>query len=103
MQAHADRALTAMLGELRKLQTVPPPEEEVQRARRRVVGLHLLDHEDLRRRAFYPAWYELLGVGYRFDTRVAELVSRVTPAEVQRVARRYLQHPAVAVVGPQLR
>lgn len=101
--AHTDRALTAMLGELHKLPTAPPPEEEVQRARRRVVGLHLLDHEDLRRRAFYPAWYELLGVGYQFDTRVVEIVSRVTPAEVQRVARRYLQHPAVAVVGPQLR
>jgi zinc protease len=79
-----------------------PAPEEVARARRRAAGLHLLDHEDLRRRAFYPAWYELVGAGYRFDRQVTELVSRVTPADVQRVARRYLEHPAVAVVGPVL-
>lgn len=97
---HVDRALAAILREVRELQARPLQEDELRRARSRLVGLHLLDHEDLRRRAFYPAWYELLGVGYRFDGRVGELISRVTPADVQRVARRYLQHPAVAVVGP---
>ncbi len=95
-----DRALGAMLREVEDLRARPPALEEVARARRRVAGLHLLDHEDLRRRAFYPAWYELVGAGYRFDRQVTELVSRVTPADVQRVARRYLEHPAVAVVGP---
>jgi predicted Zn-dependent peptidase len=98
--ANADRALVAMLRELDDVRSRGPAEEEVARARTRVAGLHLLDHEDLRRRAFYPAWYELLGVGHRFDTRLVELASRVTPADVQRVARRYLEHPVVAVVGP---
>jgi zinc protease len=100
--ATVDRALGAMLREVEDLRARPPAPEEVARARRRVAGLHLLDHEDLRRRAFYPAWYELVGAGYRFDRQVTELVSRVTPADVQRVARRYLEHPAVAVVGPVL-
>jgi len=100
--ATVDRALGAMLREVEDLRARPPAPEEVARARRRAAGLHLLDHEDLRRRAFYPAWYELVGAGYRFDRQVTELVSRVTPADVQRVARRYLEHPAVAVVGPVL-
>ncbi|MCS7235316.1 MAG: pitrilysin family protein [Armatimonadota bacterium] len=98
--ANVDRALAAMLREVDHVRSRGPEEEEVALARSRVVGLHLLDHEDLRRRAFYPAWYELLGVGHRFDRRVVELASRVTPADVQRVARRYLEHPVVAVVGP---
>ncbi len=97
---NVDRALAAMLREVEELTTRPVPDDEVARARSRVVGLHLLDHEDLRRRAFYPAWYELLGVGYRFDARLEQQVFRVTAAEVRRVARRYLVHPAVAVVGP---
>lgn len=95
-----ERAVAAMLREVDDLRARPPSEEEVDRARRRVVGLHLLDHEDLRRRAFYPAWYELLGVGHTFDAELPVRVARVTPSDVQRVARRYLQHPVVAVVGP---
>lgn len=95
-----DRALAAMLREVEDLRSRPPTEEELGRARSRVAGLHLLDHEDLRRRAFFPAWYELVGVGYRFDADLLERVSRVTGADVLRVARRYLEHPAVAVVGP---
>jgi len=98
--ANVDRAVAAILREVERLRPERAPEDEVARARSRVVGLHLLDHEDLRRRAFYPAWYELLGVGYRFDARLQQLVSRVTAADVQRVARRYLVYPAVAVVGP---
>ncbi len=96
-----ERALAAMLREVEDLRQRAPSEQEVARARTRVAGLHLLDHEDLRRRAFYPAWYELLGVGYRFDGEVTSLVSRVRPPDVQRAARRYLEHPAVAVVGPR--
>lgn len=98
--ANVDRAVAAMLREVEALRSRPVPDEEVARARSRVVGLHLLDHEDLRRRAFYPAWYELLGVGYRFDTEVAERVAKVTASDVHRVGRRYLEHPVVAVVGP---
>ncbi len=101
--ANVERALREMLREVEDLAARPPSEEEVARARSRAVGLHLLDHEDLRRRAFYPAWYELLGAGYRFDREVVHLLSRVTSSDVQRVARRYLQHPAVAVVGPARR
>jgi len=101
--ANVDRALQGMLREVEDLAIRRPSEKEITVARSRATGLHLLDHEDLRRRAFYPAWYELLGAGYRFDREVVDLLSRVTPQDVQRVARRYLQHPAVAVVGPSRR
>jgi zinc protease len=101
--ANVERALREMLREVEDLAARPPSEDEVARARSRTAGLHLLDHEDLRRRAFYPAWYELLGAGYRFDREVVRLLSQVTPADVQRVARRYLRHAAVAVVGPTRR
>lgn len=98
--ARVQDAVEAMLAEVAKLRTKPLPAEELEAGKNRVIGLHSIDHEDLRRRAFYPAWYELLGVGYRFDTGMRQAIERVTTADVQRVAQRYLVHPAIAVVAP---
>ncbi len=97
---NVERALEIILREVEDLRKRAPSEQEVARARTRAAGLHLLDHEDLRRRAFYPAWYELLGVGYRFDGTIPDLLFRVRSADIQRVARHYLMHPVVIVVGP---
>jgi zinc protease len=98
--ARVQDAVEAMLGEVAKLRTQPLSKEELEAAKNRVIGLHSIDHEDLRRRAFYPAWFELLGVGYAFDVGMREAIGRVTAADVQRVAHRYLLHPAIAVVAP---
>jgi len=70
------------------------------RARQRIIGVHAIDHEDLRRQAFLPGLYELLGVGSAFDARIPDLISRVTAEDVQRAARLYVQQPTVVVVAP---
>ena len=43
--------------------------------------------------------FELLGGGYQNVNRFAEMVRQVTPADVQRVASRYMQHARFAVIG----
>ncbi len=98
--ANAARVVEALLREAARLGEARPAPEEMDRARQRIIGVHAIDHEDLRRQAFLPALYELLGVGYAFDGRIPELVSRVRAEEVRRAARLYLQHPVVAVVAP---
>lgn len=97
---NVQKVIAAMRGEITKLQTTPVAPAELDRGRNRVIGLLSIDHEDLRQQAFYPAWYELLGAGYGFDVRVAEEISKVTAADVQRVARTYLVNPSIAVVLP---
>lgn len=97
---NVQKVVTGMLGEIDKLQRTEVSSEELDRGRNRVIGLRSLDHEDLRQQAFYPAWYELLGVGYEFDQRIAGEIGKVTAADVQRVARTYLVNPSIAIVLP---
>jgi predicted Zn-dependent peptidase len=101
--ANEVRVVEALLREVARLGEVPPAQAEMDRARQRIIGVHAIDHEDLRRQAFLPGFYELLGVGYAFDGRIPDLISRVGAEEVQRVARLYLQHPVVAIVAPPTR
>lgn len=97
---NAPRVVQAMLAEIERLKTTPVSAEELDRGRNRVVGLLSIEQEDLRQQAFTAAWYELLGTGQGYQTRIVSAVGRVTSADVQRVARTYLINPAVAVVLP---
>ncbi len=63
---------------------------EMERARNFAVGRERLRHERLRERAFLSGWYETLGLGFGFETGLPELLARVTVADIQRVARKYL-------------
>jgi predicted Zn-dependent peptidase len=46
-------------------------------------------------------WYETLGLGIAFDHDFQEQIKAITPADAQRVAQTYLQHPYLSVVGPE--
>lgn len=97
---NAPRVIRGILDEIERLRTAPASQEDLARGRNRVVGLLSIDQEDLRQQAFYAAWYELLGVGPSFPTRLAAEIGRVSAADVQRVARLYLANTTVAVVLP---
>jgi predicted Zn-dependent peptidase len=94
------RVLEGILREITRLQEAPVAEDDLGRARQRVIGVHAINHEDLRSQAFNLGLYELLGVGYAFDFRLPEVVAAVRAEDVQRVARLYLQHPTVGIVAP---
>ncbi len=89
-----------MLEQVERLRADAPPADEVEKARRGVIGRYALAHEDLEAHAFYLGWYEMLGVGYEFDALFPELIARVTPEDVLRVSRRYLTNHVLAVVAP---
>lgn len=97
------RVVEGMLREVTRLQEAPPPAEDLQRAKQRIIGRNAIDHEDLRSQAFFLGLYEVLGVGYAFDGRLPEVIDGVRAEDVQRVARLYLQHPTLAVVAPPAR
>lgn len=97
------RVLEGILREITRLQETPVPADDLERARQRVIGVHAINHEDLRSQAFNLGFYELLGVGYAFDARLPRVVAAVRAEDLQRVARLYLQHPTVAIVAPPAR
>lgn len=86
--------------EVARVRDAPPNAEELDLAKQRIIGSHIIDHEDLQRQAFLLGWYELLGVGFVFDSRLPQFIAAVTAEDVQRAARVYLQIPTIAVVLP---
>ncbi|MDQ7841068.1 MAG: pitrilysin family protein [bacterium] len=90
----------AMLREVERLRAEAPPADELERAKRGIIGRYALAREELEAQAFYLGWYEILGVGFDYDERFSDEIGRVTAAEVLRAAQRYLAVPALAVVAP---
>lgn len=76
------------------------PLDEVSKAKKKLVGNFKLSHESNAEQAFYLAWYETLGLGYEFDSEYPQLIEKVTPEDIARVAEKYFNDPVVAVVGP---
>ena len=92
--------VAGMLREVERLRAESPPADEVEKAKRGIIGRYALAREDLESQAFYLGWYEILGVGYDYDARFPQEIAQVSPADVQRVARQYLVNHVLAIVAP---
>jgi|GEM_PF-2417917 len=79
----------------------PPADAEIQRARSVAIGKHALRHERAINRAFALAWYEILGLGWQFDTLLAEKLAAVTRDEILRVAKIYLPKRVTLLATPR--
>jgi predicted Zn-dependent peptidase len=93
----AEAALTA---QLERARNQPASDAEVSVARAYVLGSQAMDRQTNARQAWYLAYYELAGVGYEFLDHYASAVKKVTPADVQRVARKYATTVRTVIVKP---
>lgn len=94
------KVLSLLQAQISSILTEPPTEEEVARARNVAIGRDALRHERARDRAFLPGWYECVGVGYAFDSRLPELLQKVSREDILRVARlRFAQRLSALSVG----
>ncbi|HEY7650385.1 MAG TPA: pitrilysin family protein [Methylomirabilota bacterium] len=94
------KAEAALKAQLTRIQNEPASAEEVAVARSYVVGSQAMDRRTNARQAWYLAAAELAGVGYEFYDTYTAKVKKVTPADVQRVARQYLRVMRTVVVQP---
>ena len=94
------KADPALVQQLERIRNQAATEEEVAIARAYVVGSQAMDRRTNARQAWYLAFYEIAGVGYEFLDRYAAAVKKVTPADVQRVAKKYLGVVRTVVVQP---
>ena len=70
-------------------------------ARAYVLGSQAMDRRTNARQAWYLAFFETAGVGYEFLDRYGAAVKAVTPADVQRVAQKYLSTLRTVIVQPK--
>jgi predicted Zn-dependent peptidase len=94
------KAEPALTQQLERIRNQAASEDEVAVARAYVLGSQAMDRRTNARQAWYLAFYEVAGVGYEFLDRYAADVKKVTPADVQRVAKKYLDVVRTVIVQP---
>jgi predicted Zn-dependent peptidase len=95
------KAEPALTQQLERIRTQQASAEEVAVARAYVLGSQAMDRRTNARQAWYLAFYEIAGVGFEFLDRYAADVKKVTPADVQRVAQKYLGVLRAVIVEPK--
>jgi predicted Zn-dependent peptidase len=98
--ANVPKAEAALKEHLARIQNEPASADEVAVARSYVVGSQAMDRRTNARQAWHLAAAELSGVGHEFFDVYAANVRKVTPADVQRVARTYLGVLRTVIVQP---
>ena len=96
---NVDDVKNAMLDEVRKLKDQPLSRAELESARNFVSGNWAVERENMRERAFQTGLAAVMNA--TADTNWPALVEGVSAAEVQRVAKKYLNNYAVALIMPQ--
>jgi zinc protease len=97
---NVDAAEAGMLAEIERMRGEPVTERELAGAKAYLLGNLAMDRRTSARHAWYMAFFEVIGAGWDFPERYARMVEAVTPADVARVAQRYLTRPTVIVLQP---
>jgi len=75
-------------------------EEDVETAKRKIIGDFLLDHQTRLKQAWYIGFYEIMGFGWQMDLKYPEKVREVTLGEIKRAVEEYINHHHCVVVHP---
>jgi zinc protease len=97
---NVQKAEAALAAQLERARSQLATEEEIAVARAYVLGSQAMDRQTNARQAWYLAFYETAGVGHEFLDHYASAVKKVTPADVQRVARKYATTVRTVIVKP---
>lgn len=98
-----DVAMAGIRDELHKITSTPVPDAELERAKRYLVGAHEISLQRRAALASTLAFHECYGLGWDEYRRYAPGILAVSAAEVQRVAKKYLdpRRAITATVKPE--
>jgi len=75
-------------------------EQEVELAKKKLVGDFLLDHQTRLRQAWYLAFFEVMGFGWEMDSLYTENIKKVSKEDVEKVIEKYINHHHCVIVEP---
>ncbi|HDH52937.1 MAG TPA: insulinase family protein [Nitrospirae bacterium] len=79
----------ALYEEVEKIKKTPPAEREVQKAKNQIEAEFIMNQDSIFYQAMIVAQFELIG-DWRLKDKYLEGIGKVTPGDVQRVAKKYL-------------
>jgi zinc protease len=95
----ANEALKLVMEQLREIRNAPVTEDELKSARQYLIGSFPLKIDRQSEITGFMLQVELNGLGLDYAERYPKLISAVTAADVQEVARKYLHPDALQVVA----
>jgi zinc protease len=95
----ANQAVGVMLDEIRRLQTQPIDDEDINGVISQYLTTYYMGQETNAAQAGNLAEYELIGGGWRNSFELISRLHAVTPADVQRVAQKYMHNLRFVVLG----
>jgi len=63
--------------------------ERIEAAKNYLRGDYLLDHQTNKRQAWYLGWWEILGMGWKYDRVYPEEIKKVTAYDLVKVLKKY--------------
>ena len=105
LTAHPEKApqdtIAALDAEIQWLQEKPVPEQEIARAIKQARALFAYGSENITSQALWLGYTEMFA-SYEWFTRYVENLAKVTPSDIQSIAKKYLQpdHRLVGVYLP---
>ena len=98
---HTTTAVEGVLHEMRELQNVPVPSDELDMVKEYLIGSYLFSFETTMQLARYLIEAERFNLGQDFLDQYPRTIRAVTSSDVMRAARRYLdpENYYVAIVG----
>ena len=91
-----DRLERALLEETDRMKEEPPTQGELNRAKKQIQASFTYSRDSIRSLAQQLGYYETVG-SYRYLDTYLDLIAKVTPEDIQRVAREYLLENARTV------
>jgi zinc protease len=92
-----EETIAALDAEIKKLQDVFATESEIKRAVKQARAVFVYGNENITNQAFWMGYVEMFS-SYEWYTMYLDNLAKVTPQDIQRVARKYFQ-PASRVIG----
>lgn len=96
-ESTAEKLILALDDEIERLQEVPPPQEDVDRAVKQARALFAFGSESITNQAFWMGYAEIFDT-YDWFLNYLDCLAEVTPQEVQRITQTYLR-PGNRVLG----
>ena len=75
-------------------------DEEIEIAKRKIIGDFLLDHETRIRQAWYLGFFEVMGLGWKMDKEYPEKIQKVSKEDIENAIETYINHYHCVVVEP---
>jgi zinc protease len=94
-------AVRGLRAEVDRLCLEPLPAAELQTAKEKLLGQYALGKQTNGQLAQTYGWYELLGLSVDFDRQFDRAIQKLTSAQLQAVADKYLSEPYVSIVSPE--